>query len=173
MARLLLVLVGAVIIGLAVWAAMPSTHPTLGAASATTAQPSSEEANIAACLAAQSQVAAARAQRGGPTPPGQPSDAAVVSRGCAPLYKQPACRDAMMHFDDPPPPQRSITVLQACARAYCGLLAAPKPSVCEHADAVPQDEQQYAAWNELRTAILTHDIGAAAAQRVLSPPERR
>jgi hypothetical protein len=27
-------------------------------------------------------------------------------------------------------------------------------------------------WNDLRAAILTHDIGAAATQLVLSPPDR-
>ncbi len=193
MARLLLGAVAALIIGFAVWAALPATpplappgtNPSPPAAApaaperkavrpvATTEPAVDLDAAIAGCIGAQHLVAAARATRGGPAPAGQPSDAAVVARGCAPLYHQAACRDAMMRFDDPPPAQRSIAVLQACARAYCGLLPAPKPSVCAHPDAVPEDEQQYAAWNELRTAILTHDIGASAAQLVLSPPERR
>jgi hypothetical protein len=183
MARLLLGLVAALIIAFAVWAAIPSTPPLAQPTTRTTAAVTPPapapagggdlEPKIAGCLAAQRQVADARAQRGGPAPAGQPSDAAVVARGCAPLYREAACRDAMMHFDDPPPPQRSITVLKACAHAYCGILTAPKPSVCDHPDAVPEDEQQFAAWNDLRTAILTHDIGAAAAQRVLAPPPDR
>jgi|SRR6185369_7224329 len=197
MARLILGLVGAAIVAAAVWAAWPSTPPLAAPATprsiapvvprapaererpippaqAAAAPPADAnlDAKIDACLGAQRQVAAARAQRGGPAPAGQPSDAAVVSRGCAPLYHEAGCREALVHFDDPPPEKRSATVLTACARAYCGLLPAPKPSVCANPDAVPEDEQQYVAWNDLRTAILTHDIGAAATQRVLTPPAR-
>jgi hypothetical protein len=195
MVRLLLGVIAAAIVGLAVWFAVPSTPPlaapSLGSATAPSppqreaARPPAPpapapavapaddlDAALADCLGAQQKVAAARATRGGPAPAGEPSDAAVVSHGCAALYKQPACRDAMMHFDDPPPERRSAAVLQACARAYCGLLGAPKPSVCGNPDSVPQDEQQYIAWNELRQAILTHDIGPAAAQRALNPPAR-
>ena len=185
MARVLLVAVAAAIVGLAVWSALPATPPLaapatrFGSPSASplpsreAARPLAAEgdldAKIDACTGAQRLVAAARATRGGPAPAGQPTDAAVVSQACAPLYRQPACRDAMMRFDDPPPAQRSAAVLQACARAYCGLIAAPKPSVCANPDAVPQDQQQYVAWNDLRSAILAHDIGPAAAARVLSP----
>jgi hypothetical protein len=199
MARLILGLVGAAIVAAAVWAAWPSTpplaapvtprtiapvvptadreraRPTPPQEAAPAAAPAADanlESKIDACLGAQRQVAAARAQRGGPAPAGQPSDAAVVSRGCAPLYRETACREALVRFDEPPPEKRSAAVLTACARAYCGMLAAPKPSVCANPEAVPEDEQQYIAWNDLRTAILTHDIGAAATQRVLTPPPR-
>jgi hypothetical protein len=196
MARLLLGLVALAIVATAVWAAWPSTPPLAapvaprniapvvptappGERARPTPPPSQPppadanlEGKITACLDAQRQVAAARAQRGGPAPAGQPSDAAVVSRGCAPLYHETACREALVRFDDPPPEKRSAAVLTACARAYCPMLAAPKPSVCANPDAVPQDEQQYVAWNDLRTAILTHDIGADATQRVLAPPPR-
>ena len=193
MVRLLLGGIAAAIVGIAIWSAVPSTPPlaapSLGSSSATSAPPAREpvrptaptaaapanddlEGKLAGCLAAQQKVAAARAARGGPAPAGQPSDAAVVSSGCAPLYHQPGCRDAMMRFDEPPPERRSAAVLQACARAYCGLLGAPKPAVCANPDSVPQDEQQFIAWNELRQAILTHDIGPAAAARALNPPER-
>ena len=198
MGRVVIAIIVLGIVGIAVWAAMPSSpplaapsslpplkpSPTVPAARREAAQPpapgaaaapapdASLEAKIDACLAAQAKVGAARAQRGGPAPAGQPSDAAVVSAACAPLYKQPACRDAMARFDEPPPAQRSRAVLQACARAYCGELPAPKPAVCAHPDNVPDDEQQFIAWNELREAILAHDVGAAAARRVLSPPDR-
>ena len=188
MARLVLGVFAALIVGFAVWAALPTSRPLaapITTAARTppsapppsppptpTAAPDGLDAKIAACVGAQRTVAAARAQRNGPTPAGQPSDAAVVARGCAPLYQQPACRDAMMHFDDPPLEKRSIAVLQACARVYCPILADPKPAVCARPDVVPEDEQQFIAWNQLRAAILTHDIGASAAQLVLSPPDR-
>lgn len=135
--------------------------------------PDDVDAKIAGCVGAQTMVAQARMRRGGPAPAGQPSDAAVVARGCAPLYREPACREAMMRFDDPPPARRSAAVLEACARAYCDKLSPPKPAVCSHVDNIPQDEQQYTEWNDLRLAILTHDIGASAAQLVTAPPPRQ
>jgi hypothetical protein len=96
-------------------------------------------------------------------PPGEPSDAAVVSKACAPLFAQPACREAHANFDGPPAEARMTTLLQACVRDYCSRLPAPKPSAC---DKMPEDGQPtFAAWNELRGAILRHDIGEAAASR--------
>ncbi|HXU72703.1 MAG TPA: hypothetical protein VN947_25450 [Polyangia bacterium] len=135
--------------------------------------PEDLDAKIAGCVGAQSMVAQARARRGGPAPAGQPSDAAMVARGCAPLYREAGCREAMMRFDDPPPARRSAAVLEACAHAYCDKLSPPKPAVCSHVDNIPQDEQQYTEWNDLRLAILTHDIGASAAQLVTAPPPRQ
>jgi hypothetical protein len=73
----------------------------------------------------------------------------------------------MLHFDEPPPEARSATVLSTCARAYCAQLPAPKPAACANPGQVPDD--QWAAWSELRLAILTRDVGQAAAQRALSP----
>ncbi len=206
MGRIVLGAAGALLIGLAVWAALPSTPPLASSAPVGPAPivPSAERGSdphpgprrpapdappvvtptlvkpgaggrgveIAACIGAERAVAAARQQRGGPAPPDQPSDAAVAARGCASLYLEAGCRDAMVHFDDPPAPLRSSTVLQACARAYCDKLPQPKPQVCGHVDAMPQDETQYSEWSDLRRAILTHDIGAGAAQIVLAAPPR-
>ena len=78
----------------------------------------------------------------------------------------------MLRFDEPPLEKRSAAVLSACAKAYCGMLARAQAVGVRHPNAVPEDEQQFVAWNDLRTAILTQDIGAAATQRVLSPPAR-
>ena len=189
MARLVLGVIAALIVGFAVWAALPTSRPlaapitdrranasvrrTAGAVTdahrgrrtiSTRRSPAASARSAPSPPRAHS-VTDRRRQASRPTPPSS-------SRGCAPLYQQPACRDAMMHFDDPPPEKRSIAVLQACARVYCPILSAPKPAVCARPDAVPEDEQQFIAWNELRAAILTHDIGAAAAQAVLSPRAR-
>ena len=193
MGRFVIGAAGALLVGFAVWAALPSTPPLAGApgnssgglvgptpivpkgvANPTASPPAADELDvrIAGCIGATRNVAAARAKRGGPAPAGEPSDAAIVSRGCAPLYKEPACREAMMKFDDPPPERRSATVLQACAKAYCDKLGAPKPAVCGHVDAIPEDETQYTEWNELRQAALTHDIGASATAIVLAGPAR-
>src|SRR3954470_16465563 len=138
MARIVIGIVAAAIVALAIWAAFPSTSPLAPTGqphriapvvpsagerqrgTPTSAAPAADgdlEARINACLSAQREVASARAQRGGPAPAGQPSDAAVVSRGCAPLYHEAGCRDALMRFDDPPPEKRSASVLTACAHA--------------------------------------------------------
>ena len=206
MGRIILIAAGALLVGLAVWAAVPSTpplassgpvgpspivasaehgsdpHPGPRRPAADNAPvvaptlvkpgPGDLDVKIAACIGAERSVAAMRAQRNGPAPSGQPSDAALVARGCASLYLEAGCRDAMIHFDDPPKEQRSATVLQACARAYCDKLPQPKPQVCAHVDNVPQDETQYSEWSDLRRAILTHDIGDSAAQIVLAGPAR-
>lgn len=204
MARLVLIAVGAVIVALAVWAALPARTPSsspmiAGPSSAAPGPPTSRaparepqaappsgeaaaapataddamDAAIASCVGAQMMVMQQRAARGGPAPAGQPSDAAVVSKACAALYKERACRDAMIKYDEPPAEQRSSAVLKACARAYCPTLSAPKPAVCSHVDNVPEDLQQFQEWAELRNAILTRDIGPAATQLVTNPPRRR
>jgi hypothetical protein len=178
----------ALVIGLGIWTALPRsdagspardhisaaplgqpTAPAATAPAATAPAPAGGgdvHARVDACLAVQREVGARRQARGGPAPAGEPSDAAVVAQACAPLFAQPACRDAQLRFDQPPPETRAATVFQACARAYCPILPAPKPSACERQ---PADGQEtFIAWNELRTAILRHDIGDAEATRAFS-----
>jgi hypothetical protein len=151
MSRVFVALAAGVVVGLAIWSALPRHAPT-----------GDTHAAVAACLAAQHEVAASRATRGGPAPPGQPSDAAVVSRACAPLFHQPACHDVMMRFDEMPPEARAATLLKVCAIEYCPSLPEPKPAVCAHLEAPPTG---FAEWGELREAILKHDIGPEMAKR--------
>jgi hypothetical protein len=173
----------ALLIGLGVWVALPngtvSGRDTIGAAPlgspAVRTPPVAVRNNdndgglrarVDACLAAQRDVAARRQARGGPAPAGEPSDAGIVARACAPLYTQPACRDAQVNFDTPPPEARVMTVFRACARGYCPGLPDPKPSACDHE---PADGQEtFIAWNDLRSAILRHDIGDAEAARAFA-----
>ncbi|HEX4459770.1 MAG TPA: hypothetical protein VIA18_17450 [Polyangia bacterium] len=118
------------------------------------------------CRSAQVQVAARRAARGGPTPPGEPTDAGLVAQACAPLYHEPGCRKAQLDFDKNAPALRMTTLLQACEHDYCPLLPAPKPSICDPANAAPADGMEtFTAWADLRAAILRHDIGEAEAAR--------
>jgi hypothetical protein len=108
-------------------------------------------------------VAETRRTRGGPAPAGAPSDAAVVAAACAPLFREPACRQAQADFDAPPPERRAVAVIEACARAYCPQLPAPKPSACDHLPGA--DEEVLGSWVELRSAILRRDLGEAEAAR--------
>jgi hypothetical protein len=185
----------ALLVGFGIWAALPNsvgaTATPGGAAVApvaptppppqavaqrpavdvTPAPPPSAEvrARVDACLAAQAQVAQRRATRGGPTPPGEPSDAGVVAHACAPLYHEAGCRQAQLDFDVPAAPLRVPTVLQACERAYCPMLPAPKPSVCDPAQVPGDGMETYTAWNDLRSAILRHDLGETEAARAFPP----
>jgi hypothetical protein len=118
---------------------------------------------VDACILAQEQVSQRRATRGH-APAGEPSDAAVVARACAPLYGDAACRGAMMHFDDPPIEARSRTEFETCTKAYCPTLPAPRPAACEHPSAEPSE--LVAQWNELRELILRREIGQEQAARV-------
>lgn len=183
----------ALLIGLAVWTALPNAVGTAvpakeiapvipappppqpvatkPAVDVPPAPPPSADvrARVDACLAAQAQVAQRRATRGGPTPPGEPSDAAVVARACAPLYQEAGCRQAQLDFDKPEPPQRVATVLQACERAYCATLPAPKPAACDPNSRPEDGMATFTAWNDLRAAILRRDLGETEAARAFPP----
>jgi hypothetical protein len=123
---------------------------------------------VDACVAARREVMARRAARGGPSPPGEPSDAALVSSACAPLYGEATCRDAMLKFDEPPPAERVTRVIDACVRAYCPKLPPPRPGICERQPDDPME--RLAAWDALRMAILGREIGHELAQRANAAP---
>jgi hypothetical protein len=180
------------LMGLGVWAALPNAAPSsrgdrIGGAPIGSPQPfgvpqlptaqlpkvapgepgtrtiDEVSRRVDACLAAQKDVAARRQARQGPQPAGEPTDAAVVAKACAPLFAQPACREAHVNFDTPPADQRMTTLFQTCVRDYCSRLSPPRPSGC---DKVPADGlETFTAWSELRMAILKHDIGETEASR--------
>jgi hypothetical protein len=118
---------------------------------------------VDACVLAQAQVSQRRAIRGA-SPSGGPSDAAVVAQACAPLFANTACREAMTHFDDPPVEARSRTLFEACTRAYCPTLPAPRPPACDRPAADPSE--LVGQWNELRETVLRREIGEEQAARV-------
>src|SRR4051794_40025373 len=112
-ARIAIGAVMALVIGLAVWAAMPrgaaELPPPTGSLGSPAGLPGpstggeSVAARVDACLAAQQKVGELRRTRGGPPAPGGPSDQSIVSAACAPLFAEPGCREAQLHFDAPPP----------------------------------------------------------------------
>jgi hypothetical protein len=166
MGRYAILVAGAAVVALAVWAALPANAPrATGERAAEPVTADSLEPAIAACIRAQAEVSQRRAARGA-SRPGEPSDAGVVAQACAPLYHEAACRKAMEKFDEPPPAERAATVLRICAHAYCPLIAAPKPSVCARPDEAPVD---LTLWADLRQAALERDIGRERAARVLAP----
>lgn len=124
-------------------------------------------AAIDACIAGARSVASRRQARGGPAAPGEPSDSAVVARACAPTFREAGCRDAHLHFDDPPAEGRSQAVLDACKTAYCDKLLAPLPRACDPSQPPPEDGlATFQTWDELRRAIWKRDLGPVGAARL-------
>ena len=118
---------------------------------------------VDACVLAQEQVAQRRATRGRASP-GGPSDAAAVEAACAPLFSNAACREAMIHFDDPQVEARSDRVFEVCTKAYCPTLPEPRPSACERPAAEPSE--MAGQWNEFRERVLRREIGEEQSARV-------
>src|SRR5215470_15544744 len=167
------VLIGAALV---VWIALrdggagmhaSAARPSAPAPAPAATTPTDVNAAIDACIAGAKSVAARRQTRGGPAAPGEPSDSAVVARACAPLFREAACREAHLHFDDPPADGRSQAVLGACKAAYCDELPAPKPRACDPGQPPPEDGlATFQTWDELRHAIWKHDLGEAGVARL-------
>jgi hypothetical protein len=87
-----------------------------------------------------------------------------MARGCAALYKDAACRDAHLHYEDVEPAKQAITLTRACAEAYCARLPDPKPKLCIADKAHAADLAEL--WWELRVEIWKLDLGPAEASRL-------
>lgn len=86
------------------------------------------------------------------------SDVLVV---CAPLYKESACREAMIATKGfSAVNERYRRIVDVCREAYCPSLPEPRPSLCA---AVPKTPREVAAaWAELTDAALRRDLGTGA-----------
>jgi hypothetical protein len=87
---------------------------------------------------------------------------------CAPLFSAPACREAMVRFDEGDPSGRLVKLATACRDAYCPVLPT-KPSICTERIESPSHLAQM--WSELHRAMITHDLGRRAAP-ILAERER-
>lgn len=115
---------------------------------------------IDACLSAQRTALVQRAA-------GTLGTGGLVARACAPLYREEACRSAHEHADEVAIEARAYSIYRACAGAYCGKLS-PRPAACDQP--TPPAEERLRLWHDLRVAILRHDLGDAATERLLRPP---
>lgn len=88
--------------------------------------------------------------------------AGVVSRACAPLFLEPACRTAHERFDVPPPGARAVVLATACRQAYCASLEAPRPALCDSDPSTLLPAELANAWSEFVPAALRHDHGRKA-----------
>jgi hypothetical protein len=90
---------------------------------------------------------------------------------CGPMYRQPACRQAFVTVASPglSEADRARILHDECARAYCPLLAEPKPSLCtttEEERRTLRTVERFRRWGELDRAIVTYDHGAEAVDRL-------
>ncbi len=100
---------------------------------------------------------------------------------CGPMYRQPACRQAFVTVASPglSEADRARVLHDECARAYCPLLAEPRPSLCamgEEERRTQRTVERFQRWGELDRAIVVYDHGAEAFDRLrrdLSAPVLR
>ncbi len=106
----------------------------------------------------------------------QPSshEAGAMVLACAKLTKRAACRRASENMvnDEIAPSTKLSTLVTTCRDSYCPDLPAPRPALCDRADAGglgPAVTKQM--WAELGDAIVRHDLGASA-EAVLDAKKR-
>jgi hypothetical protein len=91
-----------------------------------------------------------------------------VATACAPLFAEPACREgfATAWAESTSPAERTRILVDACTAAYCPKLDAPKPDLCvaPAEDFVTRARQ----WQSFQKVVLTRDLGAPRAERVLA-----
>jgi hypothetical protein len=100
------------------------------------------------------------------------SDATVAGRrvatACAPLFAEPACREgfAAAWAESTSPAERTRVLVEACTAAYCPKLEAPRPVLCTAPAETPSARSEQ--WRAFQRVVLTRDLGAARADRVLA-----
>jgi hypothetical protein len=95
--------------------------------------------------------------------------AASIAAACADVYQRPQCRDVHARAGTLPIEAFAVTIVGACAEAYCPVLD-PRPSMCSAAEL--RVERLPLDWSELRAAIWRHDLSAADADRLLAETQR-
>jgi len=87
----------------------------------------------------------------------------TIVRGCAPLYVERGCRDAVAGIGRVAPDARASTMARACRDAYCPLLAEPRPALCGLDIETTSPTDLARAWAELALAIRELDLGVSTA----------
>jgi len=88
--------------------------------------------------------------------------------GCADLFVEGGCRQAMRAAADLPANERSASVRSACREAYCPLLEDPCFVACAR-PFLPDPAPGRSLWFQLLHAILVHDLGPDRAARIYGP----
>lgn len=87
----------------------------------------------------------------------QASAVPTTMAACKDLYVESTCRDAWARIGPASPSEKARLLAEAidsCRRAYCPMLPAPKPGLCEGKTNNASDP-----WGELQLAIFTYDLG--------------
>jgi biopolymer transport protein ExbD len=78
-----------------------------------------------------------------------------VAVACADLYPRSPCHEAWRDFGNQ---SDATTLATACSRAYCSLLAAPVPTLCQPGHVMPSGGELQPLWIELDTAIIGYEL---------------
>jgi hypothetical protein len=115
-----------------------------------------QEQAVQACLAG---LAGMHAQ-----PPEERST--FLATACQGVFREPGCRQAWARLGKVSPEARSLSLLESCRQAYCPRLPEPRPALCAMQPPPTDVEARAAAWRELLSVILAHDLGPARAARL-------
>lgn len=110
--------------------------------------------------------------RGEAAPENDPKSSRAAA--CAPLYREPACREAWMTMATRTRETAGATsgpaagrvdigdVVTACRDAYCPKLTNGRPTLCERDPKGLPPSEWMPLWRELDDAILAYDLGRRA-----------
>jgi hypothetical protein len=151
-ARLAGTLLGIAVLGVAVWRSL--------------AQPVTSRQVDTCRVVLESEIARTvatwNARASGDEPDGTPEEHSDINQACAPLYAEPACRDAIARVAGSPA-ERVGGRIRACRDAYCPKLS-PRPALCDREAKTASEAAPL--WRELDDAILRHDLGSRAEELI-------
>jgi biopolymer transport protein ExbD len=78
------------------------------------------------------------------------------------MIVEPACRDAMQHFDSVPPAERAATLARRCREAYCPRLPEPRPALCGKDFENSPPSMLLPQWKAFCATVLSFDLGPLA-----------
>jgi hypothetical protein len=83
---------------------------------------------------------------------------AIYARGCADLYREPRCHDAVAKLAEVKPADRVDVLWHACATAYCPKMHEPLPELCAPGSPVRDLASLVAGWRNLDRRILALEL---------------
>ncbi len=84
--------------------------------------------------------------------------AAIFAEGCADLFGQLVCSEAVRLSPAAAPELRQPMIVAACQHAYCDLLPSPRPELCEMSTTRATPSELTAAWGPFLADVLLLEL---------------
>lgn len=86
---------------------------------------------------------------------------AIVAEACAGIFAERGCRDAWLAAAKADPTSKISGIVKGCRAAYCPVLPAPKPVLCEaRFEGGGGPSELWKHWPDFFAAMLERDLGA-------------